>query len=299
MPQGSPFWQAILFLLAFLFLAWETWRGWRRGVIRSGINLAALVASSIVGTVSAQLVAKPLGGLGELSGLIPGVAVGLGLGLATLVAIWLFGALAFKRTEHQGSGMIKVLWGSGGAFFGFLLGVVLLLGAIVLVRMLGALGESRVASAEAARAIDPNSPQAHSPMVANQLATLKQSLEMGPAGKVVESVDLVPTDAYELFGGVNRVLSDPATLARFISYPGIQDLMKNSKLNALLSDPTVLKAAQERDFLSMMNNKALRAAVDDPQLAEAVKKIDLKAALKFALETPTPSPSPSHHAKSK
>ncbi len=299
MPQGSLFWQAVLFFLALLFLAWETWRGWRRGVIRSGINLAAFVVSSFVGTIAAQWVAKPLGGMGELSGLIPGVLVGLVLGFATMVAIWLFGAIAFKRTEHQGSGMIKVLWGGGGAFFGFAQGVILLLGAVIIVRMLGALGESRVASAQAVRAVDPNSPRAHSPAVANQLATLKQSLEMGPAGKVVESVDIIPTDAYELFGGVNRVINDPATMARFIEYPGIQELMKSPKLSALLNDPSVMKAAQERDFLSMMNSKALRAAVDDPDLGTQLRKIDLKAALKFALETPTPSPAPSHHSKSK
>lgn len=299
MPQGSPFWQGILFLIGLLFLAWEAWRGWRRGLIRSGINFAALVLSAVVATVAAKIVAAPFGGLTEISGFIPGAITGLILGLAVLLVMWLIGALAFKKTEHQRSGMVKLVWGSGGAFFGVLFGLVLLVGAISIVRLLGALGEAKVASAEAVRAVNPHSHLAKAPAIANQLAVLKESLEMGQTGKIVESVDVIPNDAYELIGGVTRLLTDQAALQRFLSCPGVEQAMSNPKLMELLEDPELLKAAQSSDFLSLMNNKNLRAAVDDPKLAEEIKKIDLRAALKYSLETPTPSPAPSHPFKSK
>ncbi|CAN5746085.1 hypothetical protein BH09VER1_BH09VER1_11330 [soil metagenome] len=297
MPQGSPFWQGILFLVALLFLAWETWRGWRRGVIRSGINFAALVLSTVIGTIAAKLAAAPFGGFGDFSGAISGLFFGTIVGLVVFVVIWLFGAIAFKRTDHQGSGIIKMVWGSGGAIFGFLLGLFIVWGGISIVRGLGALAEGRVATAESAKSTNPGSPQAQTPVMATQLATLKQSLELGTAGKIVESVDVIPSDSYELIGGIGRLINDQATMLRFIQYPGIQDLMKNPKLTALLNDPTVLRAAQEKNYPALMSNKALLTAVQDPALAEELGKIDLKAALKFALETPTPSPSPSHHAK--
>jgi hypothetical protein len=88
------------------------------------------------------------------------------------------------------------------------------------------------------------------------------------------------------------VVSDQEALLRFIEYPGIQDLMNNPKIHALLSDPEVLRAAEQRNFIALMGNKALIAAAEDPSLAEQIKKIDLREALKHAAANPNPSPKP-------
>ena len=47
---ASPFWQGCLFFGAFLFLLWELWNGWRRGIVRSAANCdRAQLASFYVG----------------------------------------------------------------------------------------------------------------------------------------------------------------------------------------------------------------------------------------------------------
>lgn len=292
--MGSPFWQAALFLAALAFLVWETWRGWRAGVIRSGLALAAIVLSALIGMAAAHLAAMPFGGFREVPGLIAGLFVGGGVAVVIFFAVWLLSVILFKRTEHQSSGLFRVLWGVGGAFFGFLVGLVIVWSGISVVRALGALAEARVETAEK-QARAANQP-AQPPKVASSLLTLKDSLELGPAGKFVQTVDPMPPDVYELIAQVGKLSSDQELMLRFLQYPGIQEVMQSPKIAELVNDPSVIRAAENRDILSLMSNKALLAAVEDPALAEKLKKIDLRAALKHALDpasSPPPSPSPS------
>lgn len=315
MPHGSPFWQGMLLLAAIFFLLWETWRGWRAGLVRSGMQLAAIVLSSVVGYAAGQVAAAPFGGPGDATGFCVGVVVGGGLALVVFVLIWILGAVLFKRTEHQGSGLIRLFWGFGGAVFGFLLGIVLLWGGISVVRALGALGEARVAATAAQeraaaaqapagqkvfRSRDVPAPRGPSASdgIASGLATLKQSLELGPAGKFVESVDVLPPDFYELLVQIGQVTGDQSTMLRFLQYPGIQEIIQSPRIVELVNDPAVIKAAQDRNFLGLMGNKALLKAVEDPELAKQLGSVDLRAALKFALESAPASPSPSPHTHS-
>ena len=303
MPHGSPFWQGIIFLGAMLFLVWEAWRGWRAGLIRSGLNLAAMVVSGVVLYYGAQVASAPFGGLGSFPGFMAGLVVGGGLAFVAFALIWLVGALAFKRTEHQGSGLVRLFWGMGGALFGVILGVFLLWGGISILRTLGVLAESRltsfgptpappVASGAHSAGTRPTKPS-FTQNTASNLVVLKKSLELGPAGQFVESVDVIPPDFYELVLQIGQVTGSQEAMQRFIQYPGIQQLMNNGRMADLLNDPAVMKAAEEKNYMALVGNKALRDAVEDPGLAEALKKIDLRAALKFALETPPSSPSPS------
>jgi hypothetical protein len=282
--SGSPFWQAALLFLGVVFLLFEAWRGWRAGVVRAGLNLAAILLSSLIGYLSAQVIGSLFGGLSSPAGLIVGMAVGGGLGLVVFFLIWLAGALLFKRTDQQSGGLFKLLWGGGGALFGVLLAFFILWSGITLVRGLGALAEGQ---AETALRKDKKPSAA-----AGGLVTLKESLELGKAGEFFQSVDIIPTDVYDLISQVSMVVSDQEAMLRFIEYPGIQDLMNNPKIHALLSDPEVLRAAEQRNFIALMGNKALIAAAEDPSLAEQIKKIDLREALKHAAANPNPSPKP-------
>lgn len=305
----------MLLLASVLFLLWETWRGWRAGLVRSGMQLAAIVLSSVVGYAAAQVAAAPFGGLRDVTGFCVGAAVGGGLALVVFLLIWILGAVLFKRTEHQGSGLIRIFWGFGGAIFGFLLGILLLWGGISVVRALGALGEARVAATAAQeRAASAQAPAGQAVFrskevpasrrasaadgIASGLATLKQSLELGPAGKFVESVDVLPPDFYELLVQIGQVTGDQDTMLRFLQYPGIQEIIQSPRIVELVNDPAVIKAAQDRNFLGLMGNKALLKAVEDPELAKQLGSIDLRAALKFALESAPASPSPSPHTHS-
>jgi hypothetical protein len=286
MQHGSPLWQTALFFAGIIFLLWEIWRGWRAGVIRSGMHLAAILVSASLGLLAAKLAAMPFGGLGNLPGFLAGIVVGGGLGIFLFVAIWIFGAVLFKRTEHQGSGVFRILWGAGGAFFGLLLGLAILWGGISIVRSLGTFAEARVAT-------KPDRPDPAQPRVADGFLALKESLELGSAGRFLESVDALPPDFYELVLQLGKVTSDQQTMERFLQYPGLQRILQNPRIADLMDDPSVIRASKEKNIFLLLHNKAVAAAVADPVLAEQLKKIDLRAALKFALESPPPSPSPS------
>jgi len=286
MQHGSPLWQTALFFAGITFLLWEIWRGWRVGVVRSGMHLAAILVSTSLGLLAAKLVAAPFGGLGNLPGFLAGIVVGGGLGIFLFVAIWILGAVLFKRTQPQGSGVFRILWGAGGAFFGLLVGLVVLWGGISIVRSLGTFAESRVET-------QPDKPRPTQPRVADGLLTLKESLELGSAGRLLESVDALPPDFYELVLQIGKVTSDQQTMLRFLEYPGIQKILQNPRILDLMNDPSVIRASKEKNIFLLVSNKIVVAAVEDPALAEQLKKIDLRAALKFALESPPPSHSPS------
>lgn len=301
MAEASPLWQGGLFLFAILLLLFETWRGWRAGFARAGINFAALIISTVVALFAAQLAAKPMGGTGDPAGFVVGSVVGLGLGLFVFFVLWLTGLIFFKRTDHQATGIFRLFWGAGGAFFGFLMGGLIVWGGISAIRSLGALAEARVEVAKEAahRQAAPaasGAPSSTPPPLATSLLKLKESLELGPAGKLVETVDVLPPDFYELIVQTGRLTGDPQALVRFFEYPGLDRILHNPKFAELINDPAFQQAGQEVSVgtvTALMTSPKLRAAAQDPALAEELKKIDLRAALKFALEKPAPSPAPS------
>lgn len=280
---------------AVLFILLETWRGWKAGLVRSGLHLAAIGLSTFLGYHAAQLAAAPLGGFKEMSGILTGVVVGLAVTAIVFVVMWILSVVLFKKTEHQSSGIFRMLWGLGGAFFGLCLGLLIVWGGVSIVRSLGSFAEAR-AQAPAHRTASGAVTTAPKSGFASSLVTMKDSLEMGPIGKAVSATDPLSPDIYEIINQVGAITSDPDVMMRFIEYPDIQRIVQNPKIAELLSDPSIIKAGQSQNLLGLMSNPALLSAVQDPAFAEELKKVDLRAALKFALEKPTASPAPSAHA---
>jgi hypothetical protein len=285
MQNGSPIWQTAVFFAALLFLLWQIWRGWRAGFARGGMQFGAILVSLSLGCLAAKLAAVPFGGLDNLPGFIAGIVVGGALGIFLLVTIWILAAVLFKRTGHQGSGVFRISWGAGGALFGFLIGLTALWGGISIVRSLGALAESRVETSD--------NPRSAQPAVAEGLLALKKSLELGSGGRFLASVDALSPEFYELVLQIGKLKSDEQAMLRFCEHPGIQEVLQNPRIVDLANDPDVIRASKERNIFLFFDNKAVAAAIADPALAEQLKKVDLRAALKFALESPPPSPAPS------
>lgn len=285
-------WQGGLLLFAVLFLVFEVWRGWRAGVARAGINFAAIVLSTLAAWFAGEMAAAPFGGFQEPGGFLAALIMGGGLGCFVFIVLWLTGIIFFKRTDHQGSGLVRIFWGAGGAFFGLLVAVVILWGGISMIRSMGALAEARVeltkTTASPTKVAGAPVAAATPPPLASNILKLKESLELGPAGKFVESVDLLPPGFYELIVDLGRLSGDQQALVRFFEYPGMKEIISNSKLGELLADPEIVKAGEEKNVAALLTNPKLRKAVEDPALAEQLKKVDLRAAMKFALEKPAP-----------
>lgn len=276
-----------MLLCAAVFILWEIWRGWRAGVVRSGVNLVALFLSGLLGLLAGQAAASVFGGANGLAGLFAGLGFGGVTATVVFLLIWFLSSILFKRTEHQSGGLLRFFWGLGGGFFGFLTALLILWGGISMIRAMGTLAEVQT---EVARKKSREVPKVASGMVA-----LKESLEMGSTGEFLESIDAMPPDVYEVIRDVSTLATDESAMVRFVEYPGIQDVMASPKMIELANDPAIVKAAQERNFVAILSNKNLRAALEDPTLVEQLQKIDLRAALNFAMKkaSPTPSPTPS------
>jgi len=284
MGSASPFWQNALLYGASLFLLWEIYGGWRRGVIRSGLHFGAFVLSGFLGIMVGQAIAA------VVAIVMPGVSffAGLGVGLAVtliVLAVCLFlSAILFKRTYQQPPGFVRTMFGLGGAFFGLLTGVFILWGTVSLVRAAGALAQSSMAGQKPKDA----------PALAQGLATLKESLEMGSIGALVKSVDILPNEAYDHIVRLSKLTADPDAMVRFLDYPGVMKIVAHPRIQAILQDRDLVAASEKQDYAAILRNPALMKAVSDPSLQKLVMGLDLQKALDYAMppdQSPTTSKS--------
>jgi hypothetical protein len=179
-----------------------------------------------------------------------------------------------------------------GVFFGLFFIWLLVVG----IRSLGAIAEAQV-NASAPRDIRPfeerlerqdrparrvrtDVPGQNS--ITGSLARLKKSIELGPVGQVVRQTDVLPSGIYETLGKTGEVFSRTDTAARFLSYPGVAELMDHPKILALRADPEIARMLEEGRLWALLQDDRLIEAANDPDLARQLKKFDLKAALEHA-----------------
>lgn len=272
---ASPFWQNAILYGAALFLLWEVFGGWRRGVIRSALHFGAFVGSGFLGLLAGQGVSSVIGiilpGISFLVGLVAGGVVAL-----LVLAVCLFlSAILFKRTSQQPPGLVRWSFGAGGAFFGLLTGLFLLWSAISLIRAAGAIAQTTPGTAG----------------VSKTLVALKGSLEGGPLGGLVESVDIVPTEAYDRMARLSELSKDQDALMRFLDDPGVQKIIAHPRVQGLLNDPQILQAAETKNYAALLQSRTLMNAATDPTLQKLVIELDLEKALDHATpkkQNPTP-----------
>ena len=176
------------------------------------------------------------------------------------------------------------MFGLGGAFFGLLTGVFILWGTVSLVRASGALAQSSMAGRKPKDA----------PALAQGLATLKESLEMGSIGSLVKSVDILPNEAYDHIVRLSKLTADPNAMVRFLDYPGVMKIVAHPRIQAILQDPELVAASQKKDYAALLRNPTLMHAVSDPSLQKLVMSLDLQKALDYAMppdQSPTTSKS--------
>lgn len=264
--QPSALWQNGVLYVAALFLLWEIYGGWRRGLIRSALHFGAFIGSGFVGLVCGKAIATGVGMIMPGLALVSGLFVGTTTALATLGLCLFFSAFLFKRTSQQPPGLLRWLFGLGGAFFGLLTGIFLLWGAITLIRASGTLAKA-----------DPNSP------ISAPLSKIKTALETGPMGNLVLSIDVLPTDAYKNIDRLGALSRNPDAMMRFLDYPGVQEIVTHPRVRVLLQDRTLIMAAEQKDYLTLLQSSTLREAAGDPELQRLVIDLDLQKALDYAM----------------
>jgi hypothetical protein len=266
---------AWLWLAAGLYLLFEIWRGWRRGVMRHGMSVVALLVAGGVGWIFAWMTGFVSDWIIPLPYPSGRLIFGLIAALAFYFAAVALSSMLFKKTAQQPPGLVRLLYGAGGGFFGLIFGLLILWGGISIFRTLGAVAE--------ARQVVPGD---------EQLVAIKESLEEGATGSVVETVDIVPANIYGLITKIMRVTQSPEATARFFAYPQTQELLTQPKILELFTDPAVAGAASDGNYLSLLTSPKLAEVASDPEVQKFFTGFELEKALDYALQESAPSPVP-------
>lgn len=275
----TSFW---LWIAAGAYLLFEIWRGWRRGIVRHGVSVFALLTAGGVGWIFAWMTGAVADATIPLPPPAGRVIVGFASGLAFYVAAIVLSSLLFKKTCQQSAGPVRLIYGVGGAFFGLVFGLLILWGGITIFRTLGAMAEGRrEIAAEGGPPV---------PVFDGSFVAVKESLERGASGGLVMKVDILPAGFYAALTKLIQVARSPEAAARLLNYRPLQELLSQPKIAAILTDPAVAKAAGEGNYFALFSSPELAAAAADPEVQASFADFDWQKALDYALQESAPSP---------
>jgi hypothetical protein len=283
MAAGSHLWQTIFLSFALVLVAFEIVRGWRLGLVRQLVRLLALGAAYAAGLFGGRMLLPVLRHFVRVPDFIISLIAGAVLALFVYAAITGVGAILFKRTSQQGSGLIRLLYGLSGAVLGVFFGLFSVWLIVVGVRCVGSVAGAEIHHPPT-NTLLPARPAASAPPLTASLAKLKNSIELGSLGEVIKAADVVPATTYQALGKVGAVVSDQRSAERFLSYPGAQALTQNARIIALRDDPAIRDLIAHQRFLDLLQNEKLIGAMNDPTLAAEVRRFDFQKALDYALK---------------
>ena len=295
---GSPLWQAVFISFAVVLILFEVVRGWRLGLLRQLVRVAALAAAYAAAVFGGRLFVPMARPFLKMPDIVLSILAGAVLALVIYAFVTSMGMVLFKRTGQQNSKLVQLIYGFAGAIVGLFFGAFILWTIVASVRAVGAVADAQVRSqasspeagqsatlrALAVRRRFLSEPNTGFTALATSLARLKNSLELGPLGNAVKQTDPVPLKTYEMLEKVGRVFSSPERAQKFLTFPGARELSEHPKIIALRSDPEISEMIAQRRFLDLIQDQRVIDAANDPALANRIKKFDLQRALDYAVE---------------
>jgi uncharacterized membrane protein required for colicin V production len=292
---SAPGWQLVFVSLAVVIILLEIIHGWRLGLVRQLVRVIAIVVAYSCAFFGARATVPLMRSFFKLPDPILAVLGGAIMATILFVAINLIGAFLFKKTAQQKSRLVRLIWGSTGAFLGILLGLFTIWLAFVGIRMLGSVAEARLQTPTATMAaagrpggaapIQTESAVSPSPNpLLAMLANMKNSLESGRIGETVRTIDPLPPSLYRVLEKAGQVASSVQSAEKFLSYPGAREISEHPKVVALRNDSRVMELIASGHIFELMKNERMIEAMNDPALQARVKKFDLERALDYALQ---------------
>lgn len=278
---STAIWSAVLAGTA-VWLLFHALRGWRKGVARQLVEIAALVFAYATAWFGSMLLAPALQPFFALPDFVLRALLAIVLGLLVYAAAVAFGAILFKRTAQQAFGPIRWIYGLGGALAGLALGGATLWLAAIGIRIVGSIAEGQH---EAFRSCNDSAAE---PGLVSGLRELRKGLAEGPVGSLVERLDPVPEDVHRLLAKVARIAADPAASERFLQFPEAKALSEEPKIADLQNNPEIARRIRERNFLPLLVNAEIATAANDPALRAKLRKFPLEKALDYALAQRSP-----------
>jgi hypothetical protein len=295
---GSPLWQAVFISFAVVLILFEVVRGWRLGLLRQLVRVAALAAAYAAAVFGGRLLVPIARPFLKMPDIVLSILAGAVLALVIYAFGTSMGMVLFKRTDQQNSKLVQLIYGFAGAIVGLFFGAFILWTIVASVRAVGAVADAQVRSQASSREAGQSAtlralavrrrffsePNTGSTALATSLARLKNSLELGPLGNAVKQTDPVPLKTYEMLEKVGRVFSSPERAQKFLTFPGARELSEHPKIIALRDDPEISEMIAQGRFLDLIQDQRLIDAANDPALANRIKKFDLQHALDYATE---------------
>jgi uncharacterized membrane protein required for colicin V production len=296
--SGSPLWQVVFISFAVILILFEVVRGWRLGLMRQITRLVALAAAYAAAFFGGKLFVPIARSFFKMPDPVLSIVCGAVLAFAVYALVSGVGAILFKRTTQQESGLVRLIYGFAGAIVGLFFGLFLLWLTVASVRTIGALAEGQAGSRSGAAARSARDPTAHAldvrhrflsesadgmQALAISLARLKNSLELGLLGSVLKNSDPISQRTYEVLEKAGSVLSSPERTQKFLTFPGARELSEHPKIVALRSDPEIGDLIAQGRFLDLLQNPRVVDVLNDPVLAERIRKFDIQRALDYAL----------------
>jgi Colicin V production protein len=295
---GSPLWQAVFISFAVVFICFEVVRGWRLGLLRQLVRVAALVMAYAAAVFGGRLLVPIVRPFLKMPDIVLSILAGAVLALVIYALVTSMGMVLFKRTGQENSQVAHLFYGFAGAIVGLIFGAFVLWLIVTSVRAVGTLADAQVHNQAISRETDQSptlraldvrrrflsDSNAASPALATSLARLKNSLELGHLGSAIKQTDPVPLKTYKTLGKLGSVFSNPECAQKFLTFPGARELSEHPKILALRADPAISEMIAHGRFLDLLQNQRIIDAVNDPTLADRIKKFDLQKALDYAIQ---------------
>ena len=300
--RGIDNYQAGFFLSAILFIVFTAWHGWRLGIMRQALSILALASAYIIGYFGGGNLGLLLHRFIDIPERALSVVSAVALGAIIYCCIVLIGVIVFKKTAQQSAGLMRLGYGISGAACGAVYGLFLVWIMVLAIRLLGSVAETQIAVADNPQLSLGKSSPSPTPVqtppnaVILGLAHMKQSLEQGPAGEMVQQVDPIPGTLYGILHKLGLLVSDEKSVDRFLSYPGVKPLLAHPKVAALQSDPDITRDILSRNYFALIRNPRIITAANDPEIGELMRKFQFEKALDYALhpEQETARNNPAH-----
>jgi hypothetical protein len=285
--RGIDSYQAWFFLGAGLFILFTAWHGWRLGIVRQIISILALVAAYVIGYFGGGTFGAVLHRFIDFPAPALAVLGAVGLGFLVYCCVVLVGAIAFKKTSQQSIGLVRLGYGMSGAVCGAFYGLFLVWIVVLAIRLLGSVAETQLAVERhprvTARGAKPSATPAPPHAMIRGLAHMKQSLEQGAAGSVVQQVDPIPGTLYGVLHKLGLMVADEKSIDRFLAFPGVRPLLDHPKIAALQNDPVITQDILNRNYLALIRNPRIVMAANDTEIGELMRKFEFEKALDYAL----------------
>jgi len=293
---GSLLWQGVFLSFAAVLVLFEVVRGWRLGLLRQLMRLAALVAAYAAAFFGGRFLVPITRSFLKMPDLALSALGGATLAFVVYAVVSSMGAILFKRTGEQDSRVVQLIYGFTGAIVGLFFGFFALWLIVVSVRVVGAVADAQIRSRSSTVHAGPDAAShalevrrrflgdgnEQSAGFAASLSRLKDSLELGALGNAVKQTDPVSQKTYDTLTKAVAVFSSPEHARKFLSFSGARELSEHPKIIALRDDPEISEMIAQKRFLDLLRHQRIIDAANDPALAERIKKFDLQRALDYA-----------------